>query len=153
MFWFIDSCRGDRAFCSVECRCRQIFMDEEETVRRDNCSLAAMKPTSASSCPSSSSPSSSTSSRLRKGTRTRAGGFAYWPGNPGGVIPVLPRLVHFVMAVIASVVLLPSMKAKNVLTLLPFSLSPRFLSGIRCFCFLACQEGIFGVLWYIWKCD
>ncbi|CBI22980.3 hypothetical protein AAG906_027818 [Vitis piasezkii] len=69
--------KGDRAFCSVECRCRQIFMDEEETVRRDNCSLAAMKPTSASSCPSSSSPSSSTSSRLRKGTRTRAGGFAY----------------------------------------------------------------------------
>lgn len=33
--------RGDKAFCSVECRCRQIFMDEEETVRRENCSLAA----------------------------------------------------------------------------------------------------------------
>jgi hypothetical protein len=22
-------CRGDRAFCSEECRCRQIFMDED----------------------------------------------------------------------------------------------------------------------------
>ncbi|XP_010931679.2 uncharacterized protein [Elaeis guineensis] len=32
--------RGDRAFCSVECRCKQIFMDEESG-RRDNCSLAA----------------------------------------------------------------------------------------------------------------
>ncbi|KAJ8475703.1 hypothetical protein OPV22_019430 [Ensete ventricosum] len=32
--------RGDRAFCSVECRCRQIFMDEESG-RRDNCSLDA----------------------------------------------------------------------------------------------------------------
>lgn len=33
-------CRGDRAFCSVECRCKQICMDEESG-RRDNCSLAA----------------------------------------------------------------------------------------------------------------
>ena len=48
-------------------------MDEEETVRGDNCSLAAMKPTS--TAPSSSS--SPSPSRLRKGTRTRAGGFAY----------------------------------------------------------------------------
>ncbi|CAL9763688.1 unnamed protein product [Musa acuminata subsp. burmannicoides] len=32
--------RGDRAFCSVECRNRQIFMDEENG-RRDNCSLDA----------------------------------------------------------------------------------------------------------------
>ncbi|XP_078445488.1 FCS-Like Zinc finger 17-like [Wolffia australiana] len=30
--------RGDRGFCSVECRCKQIFMDEEETVKRKNCS-------------------------------------------------------------------------------------------------------------------
>lgn len=22
-------CRGDKAFCSVECRCRQIFIDED----------------------------------------------------------------------------------------------------------------------------
>uniref|UniRef100_A0A5B6YNK1 FLZ-type domain-containing protein n=1 Tax=Davidia involucrata TaxID=16924 RepID=A0A5B6YNK1_DAVIN len=29
--------KGDRAFCSVECRCRQIFMDEEETAKRGNC--------------------------------------------------------------------------------------------------------------------
>ncbi|KAJ8509711.1 hypothetical protein OPV22_000145 [Ensete ventricosum] len=32
--------RGDRAFCSEECRCRQIFMDEESGAR-DCCSLAA----------------------------------------------------------------------------------------------------------------
>ncbi|CAD5197328.1 unnamed protein product [Musa acuminata subsp. malaccensis] len=32
--------RGDRAFCSEECRCRQIFMDEESGTR-DRCSLAA----------------------------------------------------------------------------------------------------------------
>ncbi|CAL9775719.1 unnamed protein product [Musa acuminata subsp. burmannicoides] len=31
--------RGDRAFCSEECRRRQIFMDEESG-KRDNCSLA-----------------------------------------------------------------------------------------------------------------
>uniref|UniRef100_A0A2K1YM47 FLZ-type domain-containing protein n=1 Tax=Populus trichocarpa TaxID=3694 RepID=A0A2K1YM47_POPTR len=24
--------KGDRGFCSVECRCRQIFLDEEETL-------------------------------------------------------------------------------------------------------------------------
>ncbi|GMN62384.1 hypothetical protein TIFTF001_031469 [Ficus carica] len=51
--------KGDRAFCSVECRCRQIFMDEEESILKDNCSLAAIKPTSSSS-------SSSSSSRHRK---------------------------------------------------------------------------------------
>ncbi|KAJ6848359.1 uncharacterized protein M6B38_273920 [Iris pallida] len=32
--------RGDRAFCSEECRFRQIFMDEEGAAT-DNCSLAA----------------------------------------------------------------------------------------------------------------
>lgn len=63
-------CRGDRAFCSVECRCRQIFMDEEESLHKDHCSLAAMKPTS-----SSSSSSSSSARNHRKGTRNRAGGF------------------------------------------------------------------------------
>ncbi|XP_041001060.1 FCS-Like Zinc finger 15-like isoform X2 [Juglans microcarpa x Juglans regia] len=63
---------GDRAFCSVECRCRQIFMDEEESLSKNHCSLAAMKPTS-----SSSSSSSSTARRQRKGAKNRAGGFAY----------------------------------------------------------------------------
>ncbi|KAK4586656.1 hypothetical protein RGQ29_023707 [Quercus rubra] len=61
--------KGDRAFCSVECRCRQIFMDEEESLHKDHCSLAAMKPTS------SSSSSSSSARHHRKGTRNRAGGF------------------------------------------------------------------------------
>ncbi|XP_074556979.1 FCS-Like Zinc finger 15-like [Curcuma longa] len=32
--------KGDRAFCSEECRRRQIFMDEE-SVRRDQCSVSA----------------------------------------------------------------------------------------------------------------
>ncbi|KAG6472238.1 FCS-Like Zinc finger 15-like [Zingiber officinale] len=32
--------KGDRAFCSEECRRRQIFMDEE-SVRRDQCSISA----------------------------------------------------------------------------------------------------------------
>ncbi|XP_041001059.1 FCS-Like Zinc finger 15-like isoform X1 [Juglans microcarpa x Juglans regia] len=64
--------KGDRAFCSVECRCRQIFMDEEESLSKNHCSLAAMKPTS-----SSSSSSSSTARRQRKGAKNRAGGFAY----------------------------------------------------------------------------
>ncbi|OAY56037.1 FCS-Like Zinc finger 15 isoform X2 [Manihot esculenta] len=67
--------KGDIAFCSVECRCRQIFMDEEETMRKENCSLAAIKPTSASS--SSSSSSSPHASRNNRSTRNRAGGFAY----------------------------------------------------------------------------
>ncbi|KDP27820.1 hypothetical protein JCGZ_18900 [Jatropha curcas] len=69
--------KGDTGFCSVECRDRQIFMDEEETLRKENCSLAAMKPTATSSSPSSSSSSSSSASRNRKTTRNRAGGFAY----------------------------------------------------------------------------
>ncbi|KAF5452320.1 hypothetical protein F2P56_027329 [Juglans regia] len=70
---------GDRAFCSVECRCRQIFMDEEESLSKNHCSLAAMKPTSSSSSStsSSSSSSSSTARRQRKGAKIRAGGFAY----------------------------------------------------------------------------
>ncbi|KAK9287747.1 hypothetical protein L1049_016187 [Liquidambar formosana] len=65
---------GDRAFCSVDCRCKHIFMDEEENFKRENCSFAAMKPTSSSST-SSSSPSGSR--HHRRGTRNRAGGFAY----------------------------------------------------------------------------
>ncbi|XP_068660929.1 FCS-Like Zinc finger 15 [Aristolochia californica] len=56
--------RGDRAFCSVECRCRQIFMDEESVIREKNCSLVAV--------------SASSSSRRRKTAKNRTGGlFAY----------------------------------------------------------------------------
>ncbi|OEL37108.1 hypothetical protein BAE44_0001872 [Dichanthelium oligosanthes] len=29
--------RGDRAFCSEECRCRQIFMDEDDGSTSSNC--------------------------------------------------------------------------------------------------------------------
>lgn len=66
--------RGDRGFCSVECRCRQIFMDEEENVKVQNCSFAAIKvKATTASTPSSSSPAS----RNGKGTRARTGGFAY----------------------------------------------------------------------------
>ncbi|XVF66196.1 hypothetical protein PTKIN_Ptkin10aG0016100 [Pterospermum kingtungense] len=72
--------RGDKAFCSVECRCRQIFMDEEETLKRHKCSLAAVKPStsaSSSASASSSSSSSSVSRHHRKAARNRGGGFAY----------------------------------------------------------------------------
>nr|XP_009769151.1 PREDICTED: uncharacterized protein LOC104220051 [Nicotiana sylvestris] len=44
--------KGDRAFCSVECRCSHIFKDEEETTKtkpKDNCSLASIKPQASSS--------------------------------------------------------------------------------------------------------
>ncbi|KAA8548949.1 hypothetical protein F0562_000633 [Nyssa sinensis] len=66
--------KGDRAFCSVECRCRQIFMDEEEAVKRGNCSLDAMKPPQRTSSPSSSS---SSPSRSRRAARNRANAFAF----------------------------------------------------------------------------
>ncbi|KAJ8766742.1 hypothetical protein K2173_007809 [Erythroxylum novogranatense] len=70
--------KGDRAFCSVECRCKQIFMDEEDSLRKWNCSLTAMRPSSAPSSSSSSSSSSSVASRNRKSTRNRpVGGFVY----------------------------------------------------------------------------
>ncbi|MBA0681597.1 hypothetical protein Goari_023391 [Gossypium aridum] len=45
--------KGDRGFCSVECRCRQILMDEEEILKKANCSLAAMKPPPSSASSSS----------------------------------------------------------------------------------------------------
>ncbi|XP_020222979.1 FCS-Like Zinc finger 15 [Cajanus cajan] len=41
--------KGDRAFCSVECRCKQIFMDEEESVENEKCYVAAMRPTASGS--------------------------------------------------------------------------------------------------------
>ncbi|KAG4929351.1 hypothetical protein AAZX31_17G027000 [Glycine max] len=59
--------KGDRAFCSVDCRCKQIFSDEEEAIQKEKCSLAAMRPTSSSS-------STSTARHHRKGTRNRGGG-------------------------------------------------------------------------------
>ncbi|CAI9779748.1 unnamed protein product [Fraxinus pennsylvanica] len=71
--------KGDIAFCSVECRWRQIFMDEEETVkknRRDNCSLDAIKLRLPSSSSSSSSSSSATN-RSGKGHRNGADAIAY----------------------------------------------------------------------------
>ncbi|KAF9605450.1 hypothetical protein IFM89_017469 [Coptis chinensis] len=74
--------KGDRAFCSVECRCRQIFMDEESVgvSNRDdmNCSLAALKPAMTNDT-STTSPSCSTSrhNHQRKGNRNRGSGFAY----------------------------------------------------------------------------
>ncbi|KAI8566042.1 hypothetical protein RHMOL_Rhmol02G0008400 [Rhododendron molle] len=60
--------KGDRAFCSEECRCRQIFIDDNYFP------LAPMKqpPTS-----SSSSSSSSPSSPNRKRAKNQANGFAY----------------------------------------------------------------------------
>ncbi|KAL5701320.1 hypothetical protein ACHQM5_026667 [Ranunculus cassubicifolius] len=53
--------KGDRGFCSVECRCRQILMDEE------NVSISSRE----RKC------SSSSSSRQRKGNKNRSNGFAY----------------------------------------------------------------------------
>jgi len=29
-------CRGDRAFCSVDCRCKHILADEEEAMKKQN---------------------------------------------------------------------------------------------------------------------
>ncbi|KAL0367733.1 UNVERIFIED_CONTAM: FCS-Like Zinc finger 15 [Sesamum radiatum] len=66
--------KGDRGFCSVECRCRQMFMDEEEantttaksgcTTREYNCSLAAMKPPP--QLPTTTTTTATTSSRSGK---------------------------------------------------------------------------------------
>ncbi|KAF8105596.1 hypothetical protein N665_0157s0165 [Sinapis alba] len=47
--------KGDRAFCSVECRSKQMIMDEEESFRRENCSFMAVKATK----PDSPAPTSS----------------------------------------------------------------------------------------------
>lgn len=72
-FWGVvlkhEHCRGDRAFCSVECRCKQIFWDEEEAIKEEKCCLAAMRPTS------SSYSSSSSSRHHRKETRKGGVGF------------------------------------------------------------------------------
>lgn len=67
---------GDKAFCSVECRYRQIFMDEEESSEKSGCTIEYTCSLAATSSPSPSS--SSSSSRSGKGARTRANAFAYW---------------------------------------------------------------------------
>ncbi|CAL0334740.1 unnamed protein product [Lupinus luteus] len=66
--------KGDMAFCSVECRCQQIFMDEEGTIQKENCSFAAMRPKPSSS---SSSAHEQQEQQQQKGARNCAGGFAY----------------------------------------------------------------------------
>ncbi|XP_042052954.1 FCS-Like Zinc finger 15-like isoform X2 [Salvia splendens] len=52
--------KGDRAFCSVECRYRQMFMDEEESCEKSGCTLEYTCSAAATSSPS---PTSSSSSR------------------------------------------------------------------------------------------
>jgi len=55
-------------------------MDEEETMRKENCSFSAMKPTGSAAASSSSATKSTSTTpayRHRKTTRNRAGGFAY----------------------------------------------------------------------------
>ncbi|KAI9113903.1 hypothetical protein K1719_015154 [Acacia pycnantha] len=64
--------RGDKAFCSEDCRCKQIFMDEEEGIQIENCSLAAMRPPSAASQTSPAPPHH----RKPPGNRAK-GGFAF----------------------------------------------------------------------------
>ncbi|XP_019184597.1 PREDICTED: uncharacterized protein LOC109179548 [Ipomoea nil] len=73
--------KGDRGFCSVECRCRQIVMDEEEQAaamkppssKRDHCSLAATKPQRPTPSPAAPPPP-----KARRGaTGNRPNAFAY----------------------------------------------------------------------------
>ncbi|CAF1715879.1 hypothetical protein HID58_084395 [Brassica napus] len=63
--------KGDRAFCSVECRSKQMTMDEEveeESLTRENCSFTAVNTTT--------SDSSSGGHRRDPGNRA-GGGFAF----------------------------------------------------------------------------
>ncbi|XP_055815211.1 FCS-Like Zinc finger 15 [Solanum dulcamara] len=78
--------KGEWAFCSVECRCKQIFMDEEESIKTKKNRKSQASTSSSSnnnnnkSCTttSSSSSSSSSSSRCMKtAARNRPNGFAY----------------------------------------------------------------------------
>nr|XP_004229254.1 uncharacterized protein LOC101258100 [Solanum lycopersicum] len=62
--------KGEWAFCSVECRCKQIFMDEEESMKTK--SKASIK-----SCTSSSSSSSSSYRSRKTAARNRPNAFAY----------------------------------------------------------------------------
>ncbi|KAL4296085.1 hypothetical protein GQ457_12G005730 [Hibiscus cannabinus] len=66
--------KGDRGFCSEECRCRQIFMDEEESLKKDKCcSFANVKSSSSSS---SAAANSRRRRHHRKAARNGGGGFA-----------------------------------------------------------------------------
>ncbi|KAL0537998.1 hypothetical protein IC582_026992 [Cucumis melo] len=76
--------KGDRGFCSEECRRKQIFMDEEESFMKDNNNSRKTPSSSSSESPSSSSSSSmaaaaakaaSSSNNNRKATRNRRGQF------------------------------------------------------------------------------
>lgn len=72
--------KGEWAFCSVECRGKQIFMDEQESIKtRKNMKYQALTSSNNKSCTSSSSSSSSSaSSRSRKtAVRNRPNGFAH----------------------------------------------------------------------------
>ncbi|KAG7605444.1 FCS-Like Zinc finger 15 [Arabidopsis thaliana] len=62
--------KGDRAFCSVECRSKQMIMDEEESLRREYCSLMDVKKKKFDS-------PATAPSRYRRDPRNQAGGFAY----------------------------------------------------------------------------
>ncbi|XP_023540365.1 uncharacterized protein LOC111800761 isoform X2 [Cucurbita pepo subsp. pepo] len=66
---------GDKGFCSEECRCRQIFMDEEQSmVEAGNCSLAAAINPQTTTSPSCPSPQPS---RHPRATRDHTQAFAY----------------------------------------------------------------------------
>ncbi|KAK9136850.1 hypothetical protein Sjap_007444 [Stephania japonica] len=70
--------RGDRAFCSEECRCRHICMDDEESLRREKCSMVAkMMKISTSSSSASTSRASHRKANTTTNKNTKAGGFAY----------------------------------------------------------------------------
>ncbi|XP_010440169.1 PREDICTED: uncharacterized protein LOC104723484 [Camelina sativa] len=67
--------KGDRAFCSVECRSKQMVMDEDESFRRDYSSFMDVNTTTKKS--KSDSPATAPSSRYRRDPRNQRGGFAY----------------------------------------------------------------------------
>ncbi|CAN4106248.1 unnamed protein product [Withania somnifera] len=71
--------KGEWAFCSVECRCKQIFKDEEESIKSKKMDNMKSQPSISSSnktCTSSSSSSSSSQSR-KTAARNRPNGFVY----------------------------------------------------------------------------
>ncbi|KAI4311144.1 hypothetical protein MLD38_036063 [Melastoma candidum] len=66
--------RGDRGFCSEECRCRQILLEEEEedeAFRREKNKNHNKR---SSHCSSSAHPPSSPRNSSRRGSRNRASG-------------------------------------------------------------------------------
>nr|GME05196.1 Zf-FLZ domain containing protein [Ipomoea batatas] len=77
--------KGDRGFCSVECRCRQIGMDEEgqaaatkaPSSKRDQCSLAAMKPQRPTPSPAAAAAPPPPPKARRGATGNRPNAFAY----------------------------------------------------------------------------